>query len=86
MQTMRRDSFTAMFVYGVVIGLFAWGAAALTATGMTGFYAFSFTCMIVLLLYLMWPEQRRFGRRRQTSANPIHEKRRSRHPSPPGAL
>jgi predicted lipid-binding transport protein (Tim44 family) len=86
MQTMRRDSFTAMFVYGGLTGLLAWGLSALTGTGMAGLYAFSFLGMIAVPLYLMWPEQRRFGRHRHTPADPIHEKRRSRHPSPPGAL
>jgi len=51
--------------------LLAWGAAALTGTGMAGVYAFGFGCMIVLLLYLIWPERNRFfvdrkGARRQS--------------------
>jgi bacteriorhodopsin len=83
---MKRDSFTAMFAYGIVIVLLAWAMATLTGTGIAGLYAFSFVGMIAVPLYLMWPEQARFARRRPTPAAPIRQKRRNRHPSRPGAL
>jgi hypothetical protein len=60
LQTMNRDSTAAMLIYGAVLGLVAWSAAALTGTGPVGVYAFGFLGMTALLVFLMWPERTRF--------------------------
>jgi hypothetical protein len=80
MQTMKRDSLTAMGIYGGFTGLVAWGLSILTDTGMTGLYAFGFVGMIVVPLYLMWPERTRF-RKGSPSADSNHRRRTGTQPS-----
>lgn len=85
MQTMKRDSFTAMCIYGGVTGMVAWGLSALTDTGTAGLYAFSFIGMVAVPLCLIWPERTRFVRHRPPSTSSNSRTRRARHPGRHGA-
>jgi uncharacterized protein (DUF58 family) len=79
---MNRTSTTTLLALSTLTGVIAFALTAATGTGAGGAYAFALIGLLVLAIFLLWPDVReRFSNGRHPHSRPSNERRR---PAPPG--